>query len=366
MTIGTRIKQFRQERNITQEQLADSLGITSRAISQWECDRTAPDISQLPALANIFNITTDTLLGVDISRRTEAINAILEYNRTAFTSNGDNQGSIDYLSEKLKEYPNSSELLNAIAGSVYSKYFQSGETFDEKLKIRKAEEITEICERGIKCVDNDSGTFQFKQLLVYAHIFLGNKAKAQEIACSLPYMHTTRDMLYPRTLEGKEALEAWQNLLINLMWASSFVIGKIKSSGNYSAAEKTEILVFREKLIKLITGDDPGAYNDLLFDNSLLLSNEYAKAENNEAALDELEKAIKYAEDYDISSDSGRFRPCWLSELQHSTAYSTKHNSKTYCDKLKDFLNKKSYYEKFKDNRRFNSVIDEINNNRQS
>ena len=101
MTIGTRIKQLRQEQNITQEQLADSLGITSRAVSQWECDRTAPDISQLPALANIFNVTTDMLLGVDISRREEAINAILEHNRITFTSNGDNQGCRLYFSNDI-------------------------------------------------------------------------------------------------------------------------------------------------------------------------------------------------------------------------------------------------------------------------
>ena len=69
MTIGATIKQLRQEQDITQEQLADALGITSRAVSQWETDRTAPDISQLPALANFFDVTTDRLLGVDIARR---------------------------------------------------------------------------------------------------------------------------------------------------------------------------------------------------------------------------------------------------------------------------------------------------------
>ena len=300
------------------------------------------------------------LLGVDISRRAEAINAILEHNRITFTSNGDNQGSIDYLSEKLLEYPNSFELLNALAGSVYSKYFQSGEAFDAELKRQKAEEITEICERGIRCCDNDSGTFRFKQLMVYAHIFLGNTAKAQEIACSLPYMHTTRDMLYPRTLEGKEAIEAWQSLLLNLMWASSLVIGKIKSCGNYSIAEKIKIMVFKEKLIKLITDDDPGVYNDLLLDNSLLLSNAYVKAGNNEAALDEIEKAIEYANAYDVSSDSGSFKPCWLSELKHSTAYTIKHNSKNHYDTLIDFLNEKSYYEKFKENKRFSDMVSMI------
>ena len=57
MTIGSTIRQLRQEQDITQEQLAEALGITSRAVSQWECDRTTPDISQLPALANFVDVT---------------------------------------------------------------------------------------------------------------------------------------------------------------------------------------------------------------------------------------------------------------------------------------------------------------------
>ena len=62
MTIGATIKQLRQKQDITQEQLADALGITSRAVSQWETDRTAPDISQLPALANFFDVTNNFTL----------------------------------------------------------------------------------------------------------------------------------------------------------------------------------------------------------------------------------------------------------------------------------------------------------------
>ncbi|MBQ9130605.1 MAG: helix-turn-helix transcriptional regulator, partial [Clostridia bacterium] len=54
MSIGSTIKRLRREKDLTQEQLAEYLGITSRAISQWECDRTAPDISQLPTLCHIF------------------------------------------------------------------------------------------------------------------------------------------------------------------------------------------------------------------------------------------------------------------------------------------------------------------------
>ena len=68
MSIGSTIKRLRREKDITQEQLAEYLGITSRAISQWECDRTAPDISQLPALCHIFDVSSDVLLGIDIEK----------------------------------------------------------------------------------------------------------------------------------------------------------------------------------------------------------------------------------------------------------------------------------------------------------
>lgn len=41
MSIGTTIKKLRRDQNITQEQLAEMLGISTNAVSQWECDKTA-------------------------------------------------------------------------------------------------------------------------------------------------------------------------------------------------------------------------------------------------------------------------------------------------------------------------------------
>ncbi len=73
MSIGTTIKRLRHENDITQEQLAEYLGITSRAISQWECDRTVPDISYIPALCHIFDVSSDVLLGIDMARNNEII-----------------------------------------------------------------------------------------------------------------------------------------------------------------------------------------------------------------------------------------------------------------------------------------------------
>lgn len=60
---GRRISELRKKQNMTQMELADKLGISFQAVSNWERGSTMPDISKLPELAQIFNVTTDDLLG---------------------------------------------------------------------------------------------------------------------------------------------------------------------------------------------------------------------------------------------------------------------------------------------------------------
>lgn len=61
-TIGNRIAKFRKERKLTQEELANQMGVSSQAVSKWENDASCPDISALPKLAAILGVTTDELL----------------------------------------------------------------------------------------------------------------------------------------------------------------------------------------------------------------------------------------------------------------------------------------------------------------
>ena len=63
-TLGKRIMEHRKALGLTQDQLAEKLGITAQAVSKWENDQSCPDITILPKLAEIFGTTTDTLLGL--------------------------------------------------------------------------------------------------------------------------------------------------------------------------------------------------------------------------------------------------------------------------------------------------------------
>ena len=61
-TIGTRIAGRRKELKMTQEDLAVKLGVSAQAVSKWENDASCPDISLLPQLVKVLDITTDELL----------------------------------------------------------------------------------------------------------------------------------------------------------------------------------------------------------------------------------------------------------------------------------------------------------------
>ncbi len=61
-TIGNRITKYRKAKGLTQEELANKLGVSSQAVSKWENDNSCPDISLLVQLSKTLGITTDELL----------------------------------------------------------------------------------------------------------------------------------------------------------------------------------------------------------------------------------------------------------------------------------------------------------------
>ena len=62
--IGEIIRRLRKNMDMTQEELAELINVTPQAISKWENNVGMPDISQLIPLANVFNVSVDTLLGI--------------------------------------------------------------------------------------------------------------------------------------------------------------------------------------------------------------------------------------------------------------------------------------------------------------
>ena len=62
MLIADKIKKLRKDNNMTQEDLADKLNVSRQTISKWETNVGVPDIDNIKAICNLFNISTDELL----------------------------------------------------------------------------------------------------------------------------------------------------------------------------------------------------------------------------------------------------------------------------------------------------------------
>ena len=62
-TMGQIIRRLRKERNLTQEELAERLGVTYQAISKWENNMAVPDLDKLIKLSDIFEVSLDELVG---------------------------------------------------------------------------------------------------------------------------------------------------------------------------------------------------------------------------------------------------------------------------------------------------------------
>lgn len=64
-TFSKNLRRLRLEKNLTQEQLASTLGVSVQSISRWECGNTLPDVMLLPEIARLYGITVDDLYRAD-------------------------------------------------------------------------------------------------------------------------------------------------------------------------------------------------------------------------------------------------------------------------------------------------------------
>ena len=109
MSFGKTIKNLRRKQDMTQERLAEILSISPQAISRWETDMAMPDISLIAPLCNLFNITSDELLGIDLTRRQETISAICD-EADKYSSRGYLEKAREILEDGLRKYPDNSTL----------------------------------------------------------------------------------------------------------------------------------------------------------------------------------------------------------------------------------------------------------------
>ena len=286
MSIGTTIKKLRRDRNITQEQLAELLGVSTNAVSQWECDKTAPDISHLPVLANIFEVSADVLLEIDIAKSKKQ-SEIKEFTSkyAELHSQGKTEERLSLCRAMQKKYPNDETVRYHLMRVLQNGYID--ESFDEIVML------------GEQLLDSDNMEYRTGAIrgLCFTYLHKGNRTKALQYADMIP---PTED-LHLHVLEGNELVEHCQNYfwkVCDRMYLYMKYLLDCTDAG-YTHEEKHEMLETLYNMFHMIfSNQDFGYWHDRLARISFFMALESAKIGKSEKAIEELEKMNKHMKEY--------------------------------------------------------------------
>ncbi len=152
MNIGANIYALRKEKKITQAQLAEKLGVSEQAVSKWENNQCAPDVSLFPIIADFFGVSIDRIFGYHISNYADEVEAIMK----AADDSMDTYKEIEIISNGLKKYPNSPDLKIYLAFSLSMVNRISKDENERKEAVEKAvnhcNEVVSTC-GDVKLVD---------------------------------------------------------------------------------------------------------------------------------------------------------------------------------------------------------------------
>lgn len=209
INIGNMIKTLRKKQGITQEQLADRIGVSFQAVSKWENSIAMPDITLVPVIAQYFGVSTDELLSYDSVEKDNEIERFVieaaEYRET------DPEKGREILEAGLKKYPDNDILLNNLLYVInYSK---------------NPDETIALASKLIDKTDSGEVRYDALRFLAYACNAKGDTESAITALEQVPEIYFTKLSEMAFVLSGKPKYEAaekqkWISFetLLQMMW----------------------------------------------------------------------------------------------------------------------------------------------------
>ncbi|MFT8889204.1 MAG: helix-turn-helix transcriptional regulator [Ethanoligenens sp.] len=226
LSIGKVIVALRKKNGVTQEQLANAVGVSVPAVSKWETGNSYPDITLLMPIARYLGVTVDNLLHYqsEISEEKEA--EIIRICTQSFEESGFDTG-LALCNDYLNEYPNNFRLKYQLAG-LLPWYADKSGTSEENGK-RARERAVGLLKDARESANNEIRNASL-YLLACTYIQMDQSKQAQETLEQLPHCSFDPNYLLPTIyLKQKEFSKAMKlnqsNLLLSLNKAAGALTG---------------------------------------------------------------------------------------------------------------------------------------------
>lgn len=290
LLMGKTIKKLRKEQDLTQEQVAAALGVTTAAVSKWETDSTYPDISLLSPLARMLRTNVDRLVSFE-EKLSDIEVANFEKKARVIFETGDSRKAMDYCNELLKEYPTDDLLRFRLASTSF---FYIGASGDEEEAAQQLAETIRLFET-LRSSENLELRHASLHVLVSLYTMSDDLDKAEEAIEELPTADYDTRMMKTNILYMKKEYEESRKLTQICLFQQLRDIGLhlynlAKIACKYEQYEKAmtiaDVGIKLDKLLHVdqITGTNANYY---LFKAEIL-----ARVGEKQSALMELENFI--------------------------------------------------------------------------
>lgn len=287
--IGKVIRELRVRNNVTQEMLAEHIGVTAQAVSKWESGVNLPDITMLSGLMSYFGVTADYLLYGEpevTEDETCILNEVMERKER-----GDMEYALEKLTQGVNLYPRNYSILLEYVSCIYK--MRSKEVYKAKV-----ESAVFYANRIISESGDSRMVYRAKHLLslIYCEI---DTEKARNIAESLPDMPVCRNLLLEHILKGEE-LESLRDdnmaLFLFYIWDR---LQKIALSEERPTEERLMACTTGARLWELFFYDGRlGYYHERPAWDYVYMTELYSELGEKENALASLEKALEHIRMY--------------------------------------------------------------------
>lgn len=340
--IGEKIRLLRKKNDVTQDKLADRLGVTPQAVSRWESGVCYPDMNYLPAIADYFSVTMDELLcytGVQKATRVKEYLAEVEHllDRDRVVE------ALELLRRAMAEIPSDESLQLETAGvlSLYAELLQDSAKPEAKAAMDAAlTEAVSLCRHILEDCTDDRLRDETKKTLcdIYAHQ-LDDVTRAQEIADQLHGMDVSREIIRATMLTGDVAFaQAQKNLILfadNIWWHLYNLACVPDIAGDrYTAAQQIAILEKGVALFEVIFDDQPLFYADRLANSYRQLAMLHLSLGHTEEGLACFERMADYAVLFDNRPDTATYSSVIINSVPYDKSEDTESKGMSKCARL--------------------------------
>lgn len=221
LNIGETIKKLRKEREITQEEFAEVLGVSCQSVSRWENNSCYPDIELIPTIAAFFDISTDKLMGVDDATEKKAVDQYLKDFQMAI-SVGNIDECIHIARAGVAEIPNNYALLNKLMYALFAAGDDTANILDWKERREQNDaEIVALGERIMKYCPDARIKYEATDRLAFHHCEMGRKQQGRAIYETFPPMAYCKEWALKWALSDDKKLPHWRKFILQAYYALS-------------------------------------------------------------------------------------------------------------------------------------------------